>query len=168
VPFPAPRRKLKTIRRSRISSHTLSAPNQQNGNQGMSNGDLTADHGYQSLLGRISEVYSTGQTRAAQAVNVHLTETYWQIGHDIVEFEQGGKTRAEYGKSLLELSLNYPSTFPTKLALQITHRNSIEIYYDSSPQRAVLLVKKRDLTFLEWSSRQEPSVTVKRSSHPRF
>ena len=30
-----------------------------------------------------------------------MTETYWQIGHDIVEFEQGGKIRADYGKALL-------------------------------------------------------------------
>ncbi|MFZ4766984.1 MAG: DUF1016 N-terminal domain-containing protein [Roseimicrobium sp.] len=63
--------------------------------------DLTADDSYQSLLGKISEVYATGQTRAAQAVNTHITETYWQIGRDIVEFEQGGKTRAEYGTGLL-------------------------------------------------------------------
>ena len=40
-------------------------------------------------------------SRATQAVNTHLTETYWQIGHDIVEFEQGGKTRADYGTGLL-------------------------------------------------------------------
>jgi hypothetical protein len=32
---------------------------------------------------------------ALQAVNTQLLETYWQIGHDIVEFEQRGKVRAE-------------------------------------------------------------------------
>lgn len=63
--------------------------------------ELTNDSGYQNLLGPISEVYTTGQLRAHQAVNSHLTETYWQIGRDIVEFEQGGKARAEYGKALL-------------------------------------------------------------------
>jgi predicted nuclease of restriction endonuclease-like (RecB) superfamily len=63
--------------------------------------ELTADSEYQRLLGRISEVYTTGQIRAHQAVNVHITETYWQIGHDIVEFEQGGKARADYGTALL-------------------------------------------------------------------
>ena len=67
----------------------------------MSSSDLTADDGYQSLLGEISDVYTTGQTRATQAVNAHITQTYWQIGHDIVEFEQGGKTRADYGTRLL-------------------------------------------------------------------
>ena len=63
--------------------------------------ELTSDSGYQSLLGHISEVYTTGQLRAHQAVDSQLTETYWQIGRDIVEFEQGGKVRADYGKALL-------------------------------------------------------------------
>jgi predicted nuclease of restriction endonuclease-like (RecB) superfamily len=63
--------------------------------------ELTTDSEYQQLVGRISEVYTEGRIRATQAVNVHITQTYWQIGHDIVEFEQGGKVRAEYGKALL-------------------------------------------------------------------
>lgn len=66
------------------------------------NQDLSSDSDYQELLGRISEVYRAGQDRAWQAANHHLTETYWQIGHDIVEYEQGGKVRAEYGAKLLD------------------------------------------------------------------
>lgn len=62
---------------------------------------LTATHDYQHLLGKISQTYAIGQTRAAQAVNTQLTETYWQVGRHIVEFEQGGKDRAEYGKQLV-------------------------------------------------------------------
>jgi predicted nuclease of restriction endonuclease-like (RecB) superfamily len=64
--------------------------------------EITAEPAYNALLGRISEVYVAGQVRATQAVNAHLTETNWQIGHDIVEFEQGGKARAEYGKDLIK------------------------------------------------------------------
>ena len=56
---------------------------------------LATDSRYKSLLARISEVYAAGQLRAHQAVNLAITETYWQIGHDIVEFEQGGKARAD-------------------------------------------------------------------------
>ena len=82
----------------------------------MSSRNLTADDGYQSLLGKISGVYTTGQARATQAVNTHITETYWQIGRDIVEFEQGGKTRADYGTGLLaslslDLSLRHGKGF---------------------------------------------------------
>jgi len=63
--------------------------------------EFAQDSDYQHLLGRISTTYTTGQSRAVQAVNAHITETYWQIGHNIVEFEQGGKARATYGKALL-------------------------------------------------------------------
>ncbi|MDP2827760.1 MAG: DUF1016 N-terminal domain-containing protein [Sulfuricellaceae bacterium] len=38
---------------------------------------------------------------AVQAVNAHITETYWQVGRHIVEFEQAGKVRADYGKALI-------------------------------------------------------------------
>jgi predicted nuclease of restriction endonuclease-like (RecB) superfamily len=57
---------------------------------------------YQSLLRQISDTYTDGQRKAAQAVNTHLLETYWQIGRYIVEFEQEGASKAEYGKALLE------------------------------------------------------------------
>ena len=67
----------------------------------MSNSDLTTDTGYQHLLGKISQIYTTGQSRSIQAVNAQMTESYWQIGHDIVEFEQGGNIRADYGKRLV-------------------------------------------------------------------
>jgi hypothetical protein len=57
---------------------------------------------YQQLLRQISETYADGQRKAAQSVNTHLLETYWQIGQYIVEFEQGGESKAAYGKALLE------------------------------------------------------------------
>ena len=38
---------------------------------------------------------------AARAVNAILTATYWEIGRRIVEHEQGGHERAEYGEELL-------------------------------------------------------------------
>ncbi len=63
--------------------------------------ELTTDADYQELLTRISAVYDEGRRRAYQAVATQMTETYWQIGHDIVEHEQGGKVKAEYGKALL-------------------------------------------------------------------
>jgi predicted nuclease of restriction endonuclease-like (RecB) superfamily len=78
--------------------------------------ELTTDDSYQGLLGKISQVYAIGQARATQAVNAQLTETYWQIGCDIVKFEQGGNVRAEYGKRLVarlasDLSLRHGKGF---------------------------------------------------------
>jgi predicted nuclease of restriction endonuclease-like (RecB) superfamily len=63
--------------------------------------ELTTDAAYQELLNRISDIYDEGRRRAYQAVDRHMTETYWQIGHDMVEYEQGGQAKAQYGKALL-------------------------------------------------------------------
>ena len=60
-----------------------------------------SDNTYRHLLDTISVTYSQGQTKAISAVNIQLLETYWQIGQHIVEFEQGGNSRAEYGKALI-------------------------------------------------------------------
>ena len=53
---------------------------------------------YQNLVSQIAETYQQGQQKAVLAVNTHLVETYWQIGQHIVEFEQGGEAKAQYGK----------------------------------------------------------------------
>jgi len=57
---------------------------------------------YQQLVTQISDTFVIGQKRAVLAVNSHLVETYWKIGEHIVEYEQKGSQRAEYGKQLLE------------------------------------------------------------------
>ena len=57
---------------------------------------------YRQLVSQISDTFVLGQQRAVIAVNTHLVETYWKIGEYIVEYEQGGNIRAEYGKRLLE------------------------------------------------------------------
>ena len=78
--------------------------------------ELTTDQGYLSLLQQISDTYTQGRMQAVQAVNTHITQTYWQVGRQIVEFEQGGKARAEYGKALIsklaaDLSLRHGRGF---------------------------------------------------------
>jgi predicted nuclease of restriction endonuclease-like (RecB) superfamily len=57
---------------------------------------------YQSLLSKISDTYAEGQIQAVRAVNIHLLTTYWRIGQYIIEFEQGGAAKAQYGKGLLQ------------------------------------------------------------------
>jgi predicted nuclease of restriction endonuclease-like (RecB) superfamily len=56
---------------------------------------------YRNLLDRISDTYAYGYQKAVAAVNSSMVETYWKIGQYIVEFEQEGKSKAEYGKALL-------------------------------------------------------------------
>lgn len=46
-------------------------------------------------------IIETGRKSAYHAVNVSMVKTYWELGQLIVEEEQRGKERAEYGKYLI-------------------------------------------------------------------
>jgi predicted nuclease of restriction endonuclease-like (RecB) superfamily len=57
---------------------------------------------YRQLISQISETFVRRQQKAILSVNALLVESYWEIGQYIVEYEQGGRGKAEYGKNLLE------------------------------------------------------------------
>lgn len=57
---------------------------------------------YSELLANIGQAMANGRSRAAVAVNSAMVQTYWEIGRHIVEYEQHGKERAEYGSNLLD------------------------------------------------------------------
>jgi predicted nuclease of restriction endonuclease-like (RecB) superfamily len=57
---------------------------------------------YRELLERISQRYVDGQAQAVRSVNEIIVETNWQIGKYIVEYEQEGNPKAEYGSKLLD------------------------------------------------------------------
>ena len=71
---------------------------------------------YSHLLSSISDTYQAGKVKAFQQVNSTLVQTYWAIEQHIVEFEQGGNHKAEYGEKLLQklskdLSLRFGKGF---------------------------------------------------------
>jgi predicted nuclease of restriction endonuclease-like (RecB) superfamily len=90
------------------------------GKDGKMANELT--NSYNTLINRISETYSYGQKQASISVNYHLVETYWKIGQYIVEFEQGGKERAEYGKGLLN---KLSKDLKLKLGRGFSHSNLV-------------------------------------------
>lgn len=56
---------------------------------------------YGTLVSSIGILLEQSRRHAVRAVNSVLTATYWEIGQRIVEFEQGGEARAEYGEKLI-------------------------------------------------------------------
>ena len=56
----------------------------------------------QSLPERVITLIEEARRKVASAANVALVYTYYEIGRMIVEDEQGGKERADYGKTLLK------------------------------------------------------------------
>lgn len=57
---------------------------------------------YESVLGDISSVIDAAKRTAARSVNCIMTAAYWLIGGRILEFEQKGSERADYGEELLK------------------------------------------------------------------
>ena len=66
---------------------------------------------YQSIFGNVSSIIDVARQSAARSVNAIMTAAYWMIGQHIVEFEQSGEERAEYGTALVE-----------RLAIDLTER----------------------------------------------
>lgn len=59
-------------------------------------------HSFDDLTKIIQDTHDAAQTTAVKAINRMQTMRNWLIGYYIVEFEQHGKDRAEYGTQLLK------------------------------------------------------------------
>ncbi len=55
----------------------------------------------EQLHQQIATVITSGKQTAYRAINAAMTLTYWEIGRLIVEEEQQGKERADYGRQLI-------------------------------------------------------------------
>jgi len=58
--------------------------------------------GYTGLVGVIAGLLESARRASARAVNTLMTATYWEVCRRIVEFEQDGRERAEYGDELMD------------------------------------------------------------------
>lgn len=71
---------------------------------------------YDKLLTNIGKTLEQGRKQAYYAVNTILVKTYWEIGRQIIDYEQQGEERAEYGSRLLsqlskDLKIRYGKGF---------------------------------------------------------
>jgi len=71
---------------------------------------------YTQLVNSIGELLESARKQVARIINTILVETYWKIGKRIVEYEQKGENRADYGEKLLkklskDLSIKYGKGF---------------------------------------------------------
>ena len=63
--------------------------------------NLEAKDGFPSLVGTLGELIRQARAQVLRTVDTLQVQTCWHIGRHIVEFEQGGASRATYGKRLL-------------------------------------------------------------------
>lgn len=70
----------------------------------------------QEFIGDVRRIIEDGQKQAYATAGTIVLATYWNVGRRIVEEEQRGKSRADYGKRLIDgladrLSTNYGSNY---------------------------------------------------------
>ena len=57
---------------------------------------------YGTVFDEVATIVDASRSYAARSVNATMTASYWLIRRSIVEFEQEGEQRAEYGSGLIE------------------------------------------------------------------
>ena len=57
---------------------------------------------YADLILQIERLVEAGRNKTVIAINQVMVATYWGVGRHIVEYEQEGKEKAEYGSQLLK------------------------------------------------------------------
>lgn len=69
----------------------------------MENKDSFAQQHYSEdyLFTQIKQMLDEARRKIARTVNSTTVEAYWQVGKYIIEYEQQGKVRAEYGKGVI-------------------------------------------------------------------
>jgi predicted nuclease of restriction endonuclease-like (RecB) superfamily len=97
---------------------------------------------YEALLGGIAGLLEEARRTSARAVNALMTATYWEIGRRIVEHEQGGKARAEYGEALLKrLAADLTARFGRGFGVDNLQR--FRLFYLAWPPREIYATLSR-------------------------
>lgn len=93
-------------------------------------------HSFSDLASIIQTTHDAAQSSAVRAINRMQTMRNWLIGYYIVEFEQHGKDRAEYGTQLLKKLEEQVNRKGLNVTLFQTSRN----FYNLYPQMGGLFV----------------------------
>jgi len=93
--------------------------------------------GYATMLASVADLLEQARRSSVRAVNTIMTATYWEIGRRIVDYEQGGEVRAEYGKALLRnLSIDLMARFGR--GFSVDNLETMRLFYQTYPSAALL------------------------------
>jgi len=113
---------------------------QQNINQPTKNENLT------SFFTEIKTILAQSRQKAYQAINSAMVEAYWLMGKRIVEQEQQGKNRAEYGEHILvELSKALTTEFGK--GFSYANLRNFRQFYTTFPDEEICYALRSKLTW---------------------
>ncbi|GHT28689.1 hypothetical protein AGMMS49574_03500 [Bacteroidia bacterium] len=94
---------------------------------------LKKQNNFEELINNVYQTHCILQANATRAINLNLTVRNWLIGCHIIEFEQNGEDRAQYGANMLE---EIAKRLKSK-GLKGLHRralNTCRLFYTTYPQ----------------------------------
>jgi predicted nuclease of restriction endonuclease-like (RecB) superfamily len=92
--------------------------------------------GYDAIVSEVIDLVESARRASARSVNSIMTATYWEIGRRIVESEQRGRRRAEYGEALLKnLAFDLAAKFGRGFGL--ANLKSIRKFYLTWPEGGI-------------------------------
>jgi len=98
--------------------------------EGQQSGPLAAGT---TLYAQVREIVESARSTVARTVNSEMVRAYWLIGHAIVEEEQRGKVRADYGEALIvNLSERLQSEFGRGFA--VANLKYMRLFYLTYPR----------------------------------
>ena len=101
---------------------------------------------YPDIYSEIKETLLLSRGQAYSAVNSAMVQAYWHIGRIIVEHEQNGSLRAEYGKAVLQ-SLSDRLTEEFGKGFDVRNLRNMRTFYITFPNRNAL---RTDLTWTHY------------------
>jgi predicted nuclease of restriction endonuclease-like (RecB) superfamily len=131
--------------------------------------------GETSFVGALKQIVASARTRAYAAVNFAQVEANWLIGRQLVEQEQHGAARAEYGKQIIalasrELTKEFGNGFSERSLRQF--RQFYQMFPDAPIRRTVLAESSRLLSANEKLPIEEGKIdsanTVRQISEEQF
>jgi hypothetical protein len=98
---------------------------------------------YSNIRAEIIALLHAAQTASARSVNALMTASYWEIGRRIVQFEQQGEERAEYGEALVsqlagDLTLQFGRGFSQPNLWKM------RVFYLAWPEKQILSTLSRE------------------------
>jgi len=114
------------------------------------------DQRYQSFFDSVSGILNIAHGYSARSVNSIMTATYWLIGQYIVEFEQNGHDRANYGDEIIrrlssDLTARYGREFSVR---SLWKMKAFFLYWQKVPTVSA-----------EFESQQKPQTSSGVSTH---
>lgn len=89
---------------------------------------------YTTLIKRLADIIQSARSTAVRQINKAQVLAYYEIGREIVEFEQKGKARAGYGEELIK-RLSKDMTEKFGKGFSATNLKMMRLFYQAFPIR---------------------------------